>query len=559
MPSRPSTRLPRGRRARLGVLVVVMAAVVVVGGVAVVRLQSESGALGPPTFVDETAASGLDQVYAGDATFDTGGGVAVLDCDADGRPDVYVAGGTNPGALFRNDSAVGGALRLARVHDPATDLTAVTGAYPLDIDGDGNPDLVLLRAGETVLLRGLGGCRFERANERWGFEGGHGLAIAFSATWEGANRLPTLALGRFRTLDEQGNATLDCDSPRLFRPDATGDRYAAGLALEPGYCPLSLLFSDWSGTGERDLRVANDRNYYIGGQEQLWRTAPGDAPHLYTAEDGWASLQIQGMGIAGYDLAGTGNQAYFLTSQADNKLQGLAGGPGRPAYQDIARKLGVTASRPGSGGDVLPSTSWHPEFEDVNNDGRIDLLVTKGNPSAVPEYAMRDPSALFLGQPDGAFTDAAERAGITVGDRGRGAALADLNLDGLLDLVEVFYEAPARVWRNVGGGDAASPSPMGHWLGVRLAQPAPNADAIGAWIEVRTGATTSRRELTAGGGHASGELGWVHVGLGTARAAEVRVRWPDGTVGPWMPAAADSFVVVTKGAAEVAPWRPPAP
>ena len=62
----------------------------------------------------------------------------------------------------------------------------MTGAYPLDIDGDGTVDLAVLRIGENVLLRGLGGCRFERANERWGFDGGDRITMAFSATWEGS-------------------------------------------------------------------------------------------------------------------------------------------------------------------------------------------------------------------------------------------------------------------------------------------------------------------------------------------------------------------------------------
>ena len=558
MSPRPPGWLTRRRGAVIGA-VAVLAIVVAAGGYAFVQAQSGGGALGPPTFIDETTSAGIDRTYAGGATFDTGGGVAVVDCNDDGKPDIYMAGGTNPAVLYRNDSPIGGALRFTAIHDPATDLTDVTGAYPIDIDGDGISDLVVLRAGGNVVLRGLGGCRFERANETWGIDGGNGLSIAFSATWEATNRLPTLAFGRFRTFKPNGDLSLDCDSPMLLRPDSSGTRYAAAISLEPGYCPLSMLFSDWSGTGERDLRVANDRNYYIGGQEQLWRIAPGEAPRLYTAGDGWMSVQIQGMGIAGYDLSGSGHPDYFLTSQADCKLQQLTGGPGQPTYQDIALHLGVTATRPEVGGDVLPSTSWHPEFQDVNNDGLIDLLITKGNPSAVPEYASRDPSALFLGRPDGTFADAAEAAGIVDYDRGRGAALADFNLDGQLDLVEMFYGAPAKLWRNVGTGSAANPAPMGHWLGIRLSEPAPNADSVGAWIEVQAGGKTLRRELTVGGGHASGELTWTHFGLGSATSAQVRAKWPDGSVGPWLPATADSFLVVAKGATAVTPWQPSTP
>ena len=72
---------------------------------------------------------------------------------------------------------------------------------------------------------------------------------------------------------------------------------------------------------------------------------------------------------------------------------------------------------------------------------------------------------------------------------------------------------------------------MGQWIAIRLRQPAPNVDAIGAWVEVRAGDRTVVREVTVGGGHAGGQLGWIHVGLGDADEAEVRVTWPDGETG----------------------------
>ena len=59
---------------------------------------------------------------------------------------------------------------------------------------------------------------------------------------------------------------------------------------------------------------------------------------------------------------------------------------------------------------------------------------------------------------------------------------------------------------------------MGSWVAVRLHQPAPNVDAVGAWVETRVGDRTTVHEVTVGGGHASGQLGWIHVGLGDADA-----------------------------------------
>jgi hypothetical protein len=225
----------------------------------------------------------------------------------------------------------------------------------------------------------------------------------------------------------------------------------------------------------------------------------------------------------------------------------LTAGPERPTFRDIALKRGVTAAQPFTGGDVLPSTAWHAEFQDVNNDGLIDLFVAKGNVSTMSDYARRDPSNLLLGQSDGTFKEAADAAGILNFGRGRGAALADFNLDGLLDLVEVNYGDPVRVWRNVGSGDAAQPAPMGNWLALRPTQSRPNRDANGAWIEVQLPDTTIlRRELTIGGGHSGGELGWTHFGLGAADTADVRIHWPDGALGPWQHLTANQFAVLNR-------------
>ncbi len=71
-----------------------------------------------------------------------------------------------------------------------------------------------------------------------------------------------------------------------------------------------------------------------------------------------------------------------------------------------------------------------------------------------------------------------------------------------------------------------------------------NRDAIGAWVEVTAGDRVMRREVTVGGGHAGGQLGWIHFGLGDAESASVRVIWPDGERGPAMAATADTFGII---------------
>jgi enediyne biosynthesis protein E4 len=513
-----------------------------------------------PAFVNEAAVAGVEHAYDGEFEFFVGGGVAAFDCDDDGLADLYFAGGSRPAALFRNRSAVGGALRFTRTTSAATDLTAVTGAYPLDVDSDRIIDLVVLRRGISVVLRGLGDCAFEDATERFGLAtagdgpGIEGWTAAFSATWEGSNHLPTLVFGRYLVPE-----TSDCADSMLFRPGSTGRAYAEPIALAPGYCTLSVLFSDWSRSGRRDLRVTNDRHYYRDGQDQLWRIEPGESPRQYTESDGWRPLRLWGMGIASRDVTGDGLPEVFLTSQGDNKLQTLDNVTGAPVYRDVALELGVTAQRPFTGDDVLPSTAWHPEFEDVNNDGLVDLFVTKGNVEAQVDYASRDPNNLFIGQADGTFAEGAAAAGIVDFDRSRGAALVDLNVDGMLDLVVVNRRANVEIWRNVGRGDSTAPAPMGHWVAVGLQQPAPNVDAIGAWVEVRVGERIVAREVTVGGGHAGGKLGWIHVGLGSTddlADVAVRVQWPDGETGRWMAVSADQFVTIDRDAADVSRWSP---
>jgi hypothetical protein len=533
--------------------------VLVVGGVAAL---AGVGALGggarpAPRFVEESMAAGLEHRYDGEFFYFVGGGVAVFDCDGDGRQDLYLAGGEQPAALFRNRSPVGGVLAFEPVPSPVTDIEAVVGAYPIDIDADGLVDLAVLRLGENVLLRGNGDCAFERANERWGFDGGDAWTTAFSASWEDPDRLPTLAFGKYLVPGSVTDRSYVCDDGDLVRPDATGTRYARAIALSPSYCTLSMLFSDWDRSGRRDLRVSNDRHYYRFGEEQLWRMTPGGEPRLYTHDEGWQPVHIWGMGIASYDIDTDGYPEVYLTSQADNRLQALADGPAQPRYEDIARERGAAAHEPYAGDVEMRSTAWHAEFADVNNDREVDLFVAKGNVEAIPDYAMRDPSNLLIGKPDGTFVEGAMDAGIVSFARARGAALADLNLDGMLDLVVVNRRVNVGLYRNVGSGSADDPEPMGRWLALDLEQDGANRDAIGAWVEVTAGNRTMRREVTIGGGHAGGQLGWIHFGLGDAESASVRVLWPDGQRGPAMEVPADTFGIVRRGSAAIEPWTAP--
>jgi enediyne biosynthesis protein E4 len=516
-----------------------------------------------PHFVEETETAGLQSRFEGEDEFMVGGGVATFDCDGDGLPEVYVTAGVNKAKFYRNRSTRGGPLKLQEERS-GLELTNAIGAYPLDIDGDGHTDLVVLRVGEVQVFRGLGACRFQRANEAWSIQTSNGWHTAFSATWERGQSWPTLAFGTYVDRTKPEFPWGSCTAGLLLRPSPAGKGFAPPTPLVPGHCALSMLFSDWGRTGEAGLRVSNDREYYKDGQEQLWKIAPGQPPSLYTAALGWKPLQIWGMGIASHDLDGDGKPEVFLTSMADNKLQKLdaatdANSPA-PTYVDVAYKRGATAHRPYVGGDLKPSTAWHAQFADVNHDGFADLFIVKGNVASMPDFAALDPNNLLLQQADGRFIEAGQQAGMASVKRGRGGMLVDLNGDGLLDMLVVNRWDMAQLWRNVGAGSADKPAPMGHWLQLRLKQAGGNRDAVGAWVEVDLGEAGGRRvvrqELTVGGGHASGHLGWMHFGLGAAQQVKLRVQWPQGDWSDWQSVRADRFYQVDK-ALGVTDWKAP--
>lgn len=506
-----------------------------------------------PSFADETASAGITSVYAGDWQYMVGGGVATFDCNKDGFSDMLLAGGARPATFYRNTSRQGGTLSF--VAEPSgLEMDAVTGAYPVDIDSDGVTDIILLRVGESVAMRGLGSCKFARANTEWGFDGGDAWTTAMAAIWEKGADWPTVALGTYVDRHEEAFPWGSCTDNHLLRGGA--GKFEAKVPLKPSFCALSMLFTDWNRSGQPSLRVSNDREYYKGGQEQLWRLDPGQPPVLYTADDGWQPLRVWGMGIAARDLDLDGYPEYFVTSMADNKLQALvvpapADGPMPPTYTDVAFARNAIAQRPYVGGEVKPSTAWHAQFEDVNNDGLADLFVAKGNVSEMPDFAMKDPNNLMLQQADGRFVEVGDKAGVASFRTSRGAALADFNMDGLMDLVVVNRGESAQLWRNTTAG-------AGHWIAVRLDQPGPNRQGVGSFIEVRFGDQVHSREVSAGGGHASGHSGWWHFGLGAADKADVRVIWPDGTADPWEPLTAGTPYTLQRGQA-ASVWLPPPP
>ncbi|WP_306455414.1 CRTAC1 family protein [Jannaschia seosinensis] len=452
-------------------------------------------------------------VYDGGWEHFVGGGIAAFDCDGDGLPELAAAGGTNPVTLLHN--------RGNMVFEAGTlpEVTGASGLYALDLDADGARDLVVLRVGPDVVLRGDGACGFVPWDiglpdeDRW--------TTAFSAMWAEGDARPTLAFGHYVDRSDPEGPFRACDDNLILRPEPEGDGWEE-IALTPGFCALSVLFSDEDRDGRPTLRLSNDRHYYVSdGKEQMW--SPQEARFL-GAEDGFDAPSIWGMGIASRDVTGDGRPDLVLTSMGD-QLTMLSTATG---HEMAPFEIGSFAHRPHVGDDGRPSTGWHAQWGDVDNDGDADLFIAKGNVDQMPGMAMADPNNLLLneGEPDAPrFREVSEGAGVASMHRGRGAALVDLDGDGRLDLAVVNRRAPLEVWQNG--------SETGHAVSVIVEQPGGNRDAVGAWVELRAGGGVQRQELTLGGGHAGGAVGPLHFGIGEADEAEVRVIWPDGTAGEW--------------------------
>ncbi|MEM8823745.1 MAG: CRTAC1 family protein [Pseudomonadota bacterium] len=448
-----------------------------------------------------------EHVYSGGWEHFVGGGVAVFDCDGDALPEIVAAGGATPVTLLRNRDG----MVFERGDMP--EITGATGVYALDLDADGALDLVVTRVGPNTVLRGDGACGF--VPDDMGLPMGEAWTTAFSATWAGDR--PTLAFGNYVDRDDPEGPFEACDDNSVVRPVAGGWEE---IVLSPGFCALSILFSDEDRDGVPTLRLSNDRHYYVrGGAEQMWSLAEA---RFLGLEDGFVGPSIWGMGIASRDITGDARPDLVLTSMGD-QLTMLSTETG---HEMAPFEIGSFAQRPHVGEDGRPSTGWHAEWGDVDNDGDADLFIAKGNVDQMPGMAMADPNNLLLNE-GGVFREVSEGAGVASMHRGRGGALADLDLDGRLDLVVVNRRAPLEVWRNL--------SEAGNAVSVRLVQSGGNRDAVGAWVEVRTGAGVQLQELNLGGGHGGDAVAPLHFGIGSADTAEVRVTWPDGEVGESVP------------------------
>ena len=195
-----------------------------------------------PAYTEQAIAAGIDHSYTGPWEYFVGGGVATFDCNGDRLPELYIAGGADKAQLYLNQSKPGAELKFAPLQQASTDINKVLGSYPIDLDNDGLLDLVILRLGENVLLKGGPDCQFTKVNSSFGFDGGHAWTTAFSASFNDNAAFPVLAFGNYVDRTAPGSPWGTCEDNRLVMhiDDIDGSKADLDSTAKsyPNYCLL---------------------------------------------------------------------------------------------------------------------------------------------------------------------------------------------------------------------------------------------------------------------------------------------------------------------------------
>jgi len=501
----------------------------------------------PEAGVDFVYVNGHDSAQQGARMFEqNGGGMAVLDFDADGWPDLYCAQGVEwpvgslqpvpsgklTDRLFRN---VGG--RTFVDVTPVADLR--DGGYGQgcavgDFDNDGFPDLYVANIGRNQLQRNNGDGTFADVTDGSGIAGNEWTASCIIVDLN-ADGYPDLFDVTYLTGEHIYEEICDghaCspngfigipDRLRLSRGDGT-------FELIPHATPelnsksLGAVAFDLYDRGRPCLFIANDQ---VPGFF-LHNFATDDRNHVRLADESFASglafngdgLSVAGMGIAADDVNGDGLLDFYVTTfKNEPKVLFLQESPG--VFVDSTHAAGLHAAG-------LPFVGWGTQFLDADRDGEPDLVVANGHvddyTTARGEYHMRP--QCFRNTGGGQFVELAGQAG-TYFERkyvARGLARIDWNRDGLTDFVVCNLNAHASLVTN----QTADP---GHFLNVRLHATLTARDAIGSVVEVAAAERRWTKQLTAGDGFMASNERVIQFGLADAHSvAEIRINWPSGQI-----------------------------
>ncbi len=504
----------------------------------------------PELFVDVSAQAGIATPHGGiwskylGRTISRGyisTGQAWGDYDNDGWVDLYLAGGTNPSTLYHNNSD--GTFTVSEFSNQvALPDTWTGGAVWADYDNDGFKDLYVLANGANVLFHNEQGQGFIDVTEAAGVgDTGKGT----TATWgdyDGDGHLD-LFVANWSCFPECRPIELDLASDRLYRSLGDGTFEDASGLLEAARlqgAAFAASFVDYDDDGDPDIYVVNDMAQNPIGNV-LWRNdGPGCTGWCWRDVSGETNTRIVagGMGLAVGDFDNDLDLDLNFSDMAE---------PTPPALPvALLENLGEgfrNVSLPAGVGGPLGTVGWGTVFFDFNNDGWLDLFLAATKltkdldfQSAPVGMLFPSPNLLFENDGDGTFHSVLLPSWQQQPKPSLGAAYADYDHDGLIDLVVGNFGVGYSLYRNT--------SPVGagnHWLTVRLEGRAPvNRDAIGSRVYVTTpDGMTRMQEVKSGSSLGAGNDTALHFGLAGSEIASVRVVWPDGTEVAFEEVAAD--------------------
>src|SRR5262245_10083935 len=486
------------------------------------------------------------------------GGVAIFDYDNDGKPDIYLVNGCTLDVLKGNSKPDAG-MKSRLYHnlgggkfEDVTDKAGVgnlgnwgMGACAADFDNDGFTDLFVTNAfGKNRLYKNNGNGTFTDVTDRAGVGGDprHWNAGAAWADYDNdgyvdlfvsgyvdldLNKLPDPGSNqycRYRGLPVNcGPRGLKGAGDYLFHNNGDGTftevGAKAGVSDKEGYYGLGCVWSDFDGDGLIDLFVANDStpNYLYHNMGNGTFKEIGYESGTAVNEDG---REQACMGVDASDYDGDGLPDIFVTNFVDDSST-LYHNDGQMRFTDVTMQAALTEP-------VWNFMKWGTGFVDFDNDGILELFVANGH--IYPEiegkgfgqtYAER--SQLFMQTGKGKFAEVREETLGKTPRVARGAAFADLDSDGRVDVVVNNLEGPPTVFLNK--------SESANWIEIKLVGKKSNRDAIGARVTITAGGKRQMAEVHAGSSYLSQNDMKLHFGVGAAKQVDsIEIRWPRGGV-----------------------------
>ena len=473
-----------------------------------------------------------------------GSGVAWIDFDNDGLPDLFFSNGADlahgkpsPGNVLYHNLGNGKFEDVTKKAGVAGNGMFATGATVGDYDNDGFLDLFVTGYNSRQLFHNNGDGTFTDVTAKAGVSGG---GWSSSAAWVDYDRDGYLDLFVARYLEydiktapycgyKQEGYRMYCDPQQfdgvpaqLFHNNHDGTftdvSVKAGIANRAGK-GLGVVVGDIDLDGWPDIFVTND-----GVRNFLYRNK-GDGTFqdiTYTAGTGFDmnGKAMAGMGTEIADFDGDGLPDIFLTAFS-REYNTLFRNLGKLQFEDVTLKAGLQSG--------FLTLAFGAKLFDYDNDGLLDIFCTNGHVTDNvelydPQLTYRQSDLLYQNIGGGRFKDVSAESGpaFRIKHVGRGAAVADFDNDGDLDIVVADCGGPALLYRNDGGN-------RNHWLAIKARGRESNRFGLGSKVRVTAGGATQYREINPSGSYLSTSDMRLYFGLGKETVARrLEIEWPRG-------------------------------